>query len=133
MTFFVCLFFLLSCFLGMISSQSYYTTTWYEPGNNCSTPANERVGWTSTGYCLPQSDPTWCNNKANTCGVIYNCDPSTVTSLFWYSAGNQCLRGNSEGTKITPTNSCITAKDGWNWKGYDYILTCFPQIKKDNN
>ena len=107
-------------------AQSSVSITYYLPGTNCTTPANERVGWASTNACLIESSGASCLEKANQCGLLLTCDPSTVNFNYWFSAGTACLRGNGESVVKYATNTCLSSTQALPYKGYESVLVCNP-------
>lgn len=107
-------------------AQSSISITYYQPGTNCTVAANERVGFMSTTTCLMESSAQYCQNKASQCGMMVACDSNKVTFEYWYSSGQQCTRSAPQYTISFPTNTCLSASEGYPYKGYEEIIGCNP-------
>lgn len=115
---------LLFAFLAMCAGQKSVSITYYEPGTNCTVAANERVGFASTGACLPQENRESCLNKWDQCGLLLVCNPSTVTFEYWYTAGDACLRGDPQYKVDYAAQACLSPPAGFTYKNYDQVLVC---------
>ncbi len=100
-------------------------TSYFKPGTNCTVSTGQMDSWGETGYCFPEDNhPESCNGKADTCGVLYACDPTTVTINYWWLNGDMCLRGDAEGTMKYPTGTCLPPSAGYKSFDSDTIFLC---------
>ncbi len=107
------------------NGQTTVTTTYWKQGTNCTVSTGQRDSWASTGFCLPQDNhPENCDGKASTCGIIYTCEPGSVTIGYWWHSGDECLRGGAEHEEKYPTNTCLRPSKGYNAYDSDTIFTC---------
>lgn len=108
---------------GDISAYMYDSTG----STSCSTLSQDTRNpwWWSGGSCIPvHNNPDMCNGK-DTCGYLMDCDSSTVTISYWYSAGDMCLRGEPEQKMTYPVGKCLpSGTAGFDSQGYDFIFEC---------
>lgn len=114
---------------SMIEFSHGYTTvktSFFKPGTNCGMSTGQIDSTTSIGYCLPKDNrPEDCDGKASTCGVLYNCEDSTVSISYWWSSGTACLRGDPQAMQKYPVNTCLPPSIGYNsYNNSDTIFRC---------
>lgn len=117
---FVCL---ILSFGVIVQSQSSVSVTYYEPGTNCTQVSTERPGWVRAKRCYPQSNQLLCQGK-HECGISLTCDPTTITFQYWFSARDECLRGNPQNVKKYVAGSCLSSSEGFMYKNFESVLAC---------
>ena len=120
---FVLFFITLLISVNLCHSQSSVSVTYFEPGTNCTQAAKERPGWVRTTRCYPQSNPDLCQGRPE-CGISLKCDPTTITFQYWFSAKDECLRGNPETTVKYLSGMCLSSKEGFMFKNYESVMSC---------
>lgn len=123
---------MIALFVAILASAAVFcqgeTTVinnYFKAGSACSVSTGLRDATISTGYCLPTHHAEQCNGKTDMCGVLYSCTLSTVTISYWYSAGDQCLRGDAQHTNTYPTETCLPPSTGYDsYNGSDSIFHC---------
>jgi hypothetical protein len=112
---------------ALAQGQPTVVFSYFQPGTNCTIPAPIVQTKMPANICFAEFGASFCNNgKADECGLILTCDPSTVVFQYWYSGGYQCLRSFPEDQMKFPTNSCLTGNQGQPYVNYDYetIIVC---------
>jgi hypothetical protein len=110
----------------MVVAQTSVSIQYFIPGTNCQQSTGQMDSWISCNHCITQNNhPESCDGRADTCGVLYSCDPTTVSIGYWWTSGDVCLRGNPQASEKYPTNTCLPPSKGYNsYNSSDTIFVC---------